>query len=295
MNTRRDLTFRSRGVDCAAWLYEPDSADAGPLIVMAHGLGAIKDMGLDAFAQRFTDAGYRCLVFDYRHFGASGGRPRQLLDIGRQRQDWHAALDFGATLPGVTQTVAWGTSFSGGHVTKVAAQREDIAAVVAQCPFTDGFASLRATPPLTLLRLTLAGMLDLLLSLLGRAPHLVPTAGKPGDLALMTAEDVVPGYLGLVPEDVAFTNAVAARFALTVGLDRPGTAARRLSSPALFCLCRNDSVAPVEASRKLLSKAPRGRIVEYDVGHFDIYVEPAFERVVADQLAFLREVVPPGR
>ncbi|MGX9145996.1 hypothetical protein [Mesorhizobium sp. 128a] len=49
---------------------------------MAHGLGGIKEMRLDAFAERFSDAGYACLVFDYRNFGASEGAPRQLLDIG---------------------------------------------------------------------------------------------------------------------------------------------------------------------------------------------------------------------
>ena len=47
--------------------------------VMAHGLGGVRQMRLDAFAERFSSAGYRCLVFDYRHFGAGAGEPRQLL------------------------------------------------------------------------------------------------------------------------------------------------------------------------------------------------------------------------
>ena len=50
-----------------------------PMPVMAHGLGGVRQMRLDAFAERFSSAGYRCLVFDYRHFGASAGEPRQLL------------------------------------------------------------------------------------------------------------------------------------------------------------------------------------------------------------------------
>lgn len=49
------------------------------MLVMAHGLGGVRQMRLDAFAERFSSAGYRCLVFDYRHFGASAGEPRQLL------------------------------------------------------------------------------------------------------------------------------------------------------------------------------------------------------------------------
>ena len=47
---------------------------------------------LDAFAERFADAGLAALVFDYRHFGASDGEPRRLLSIRRQHDDWRAAI-----------------------------------------------------------------------------------------------------------------------------------------------------------------------------------------------------------
>ena len=40
------------------------------------------------------------------------------------------------------------------------------------------------------------------------------------------------------------------------------------------------------------AKAPRGEIRRYPVGHFDIYMGKQFERVVADQLAFLQTHVP---
>ena len=93
------MEFRSGGVLCRAWLYLPDSGDPAPIIVMAHGLGAIKEMCLDAFAERFCDAGYACLVFDYRHFGASDGHPRQLLSVRRQLSDWAAAIAFARDLP----------------------------------------------------------------------------------------------------------------------------------------------------------------------------------------------------
>ncbi|MFZ2240054.1 MAG: alpha/beta hydrolase, partial [Gordonia amarae] len=70
---RSDVEFASGGVPCRAWLYEPDTGNRPPIIVMAHGLGAVREMRLDAFAERFADAGYACLVFDYRHFGSSAG------------------------------------------------------------------------------------------------------------------------------------------------------------------------------------------------------------------------------
>ena len=74
--TRTDVTFASGTETCAAWLYEPQTASSAPdpIIVMAHGLGGVKEMRLDAFAERFSAAGYRCLVFDYRHFGDSSVR-----------------------------------------------------------------------------------------------------------------------------------------------------------------------------------------------------------------------------
>ena len=61
---------------------------------MAHGLAAVKEMRLDAYAERFAAKGYHVLVFDYRHFGGSEGSPRQLLDIGKQHADWAAAVDY---------------------------------------------------------------------------------------------------------------------------------------------------------------------------------------------------------
>lgn len=86
---RTDVTFPSGGGSCAAWLYVPNSAPAsGPILVMAHGLGGVRQMRLDAFAERFSSAGYRCLLFDYRRFGASPGEPRQLLSVRRQLEDW---------------------------------------------------------------------------------------------------------------------------------------------------------------------------------------------------------------
>ncbi len=66
---RRDVEFTSGGEVCAAWLYTPAGAGPHPIVVMAHGLGSVKEMRLDAFAERFQAAGYACLVFDYRYWG----------------------------------------------------------------------------------------------------------------------------------------------------------------------------------------------------------------------------------
>ncbi|WP_370200116.1 alpha/beta hydrolase [Aeromicrobium sp.] len=296
MSVREDVTFTSQGTSVAAWLYRPDGdgGAARPVIVMAHGLGGVREMRLDAFAERFADAGYACLVFDYRHFGASDGQPRQLLSVRRQRQDWAAAVAFARTLPGVdaARTVLWGSSFSGGHVIAVGAADPTVAAVVSQCPYTDGLASSLAVAPLTSLRVTLRALRDLVGSWLGRRPRSIPLAGEPGTVALMTAPDAVPGYLALVEEDSTFRNEVAARVALEIAFGRPGAKARRLRCPALFVVCERDTVAPARATLKHVAKAPQGEVVRRDAGHFDIYVGEEFETTVRDELAFLQRHVP---
>lgn len=296
--SRSDISFESSGQLCRGWLYLPAAAGPHPVIVMAHGFGAVKEMGLDAYAKCFAAAGYACLVFDYRHFGASDGEPRQLLDIESQLQDWAAAIAFARAHDDLDpeRVALWGTSFAGGHALVAGARDGRVAAVISQCPFTDGRASVRVMEFRVLLRVSWLALRDAVGSLFGRAPVLVPSAGEPGSIAMMTAPDVVPGYLGLVPEGFAFRNEVAARIALHVLFYRPGRSAAKLQCPVLFCVCDTDSVAPAGSTLRHAAKAPRSEIKRYPEGHFDIYLGEPFERVTADQLEFLRRRLPiPGR
>ena len=90
--TRHDVSFTSGEDTCAAWLYLPAGVASPPVVILGHGLGATREMRLDAFAERFAQAGIAALAFTYRHFGDSGGQPRQLLSIKRQLADWDAAI-----------------------------------------------------------------------------------------------------------------------------------------------------------------------------------------------------------
>ena len=286
---RTDVTFQSGGVDCAAWLYTPEGKGPFATVVMGHGLGGIRQMRLDAFAERFQAAGYACLVFDYRHFGASGGEPRQLLDINRQLQDWEAAIGYARSRPELDpdRIITWGTSFGGGHSILTASRDHRLAAAIAQCPFTDGFASALTNSPITTARLTGRAVRDLIQSWRGQDPVYADTAGRAHSTAFMTSPDSVPGYLGLVPDGAPFRNQLAARLALQIVRHRPGRKARNIACPILFCVCKADSVAPAPTTLRHAAKAPRGEIKLYPEGHFAIYVDDAFDRVVADQLAFL--------
>lgn len=296
---RTNVEFVSgpRGEHCRAWIYEPDGRGPFPIIVMAHGLGGVKEMRLDAFATRFSSAGYACLVFDYRCFGASDGHPRQLLDIGSQLDDWSSAIAFvrqNETLR-YTPVIVWGTSFGAGHAIVTAARDREIAAVIVQCPFTDGVASALAMDWQSSAKVTALGLFDWLRDLLGMSRIFVNTAGPAHSAALMTASDAHAGYLDLVPAGLPFRNFVAARAALDILAYRPGRHAAKLRCPILFCICELDAVAPARSSLACARRTPRAEICLYAYKHFDIYVGQAFERVVADQTAFLRRHVPAGR
>lgn len=291
---RLDVGFPSGGVECAAWLYLADSDRPGPVIVMAHGLGGVRELRLDAYAERFRAEGYACLVFDYRHFGASGGEPRQVVSVRRQIEDWRAAIAYARSRPDVDadRVILWGTSFSGGHVLELAARDHGVVAVVSQCPFTDGAASMRAADLRSAAKVGTRVLRDLVAARMGWAPVAVAIVGVPGSAALMSAPDVEPGYLALVPEGASFPNEVAARSAVEIMGYSPGRHTAAVRCPVLFCVCEADSVAPAQATLRHCAEAPRGEVRLYDRGHFDIYVGAGFEEAVADQIDFLGRHVP---
>jgi len=84
MFTRTDLAFTSHGITCKGYLYMPSDAKGPvPCVIMGHGFAATRECGIAPFAEAFANAGYAAFMFDYRHFGASGGEPRQLLMLLR--------------------------------------------------------------------------------------------------------------------------------------------------------------------------------------------------------------------
>lgn len=245
-------------------------------------------MRLDAYASRFVQAGLAALVFDYRHFGASEGEPRQLLDIKLQLADWTAAVAYTRSLEGIdTGRIAlWGTSFSGGHIIQIAAQDQRIAAVVAQVPFVDGFALLRADIRANM-RLSAAWLRDELRRQQKKPPHYVKIVGSPGTLAAITSAGAEAGMLDMVYEGSPWENRVAGRIFLPVGFYRPIRAAPHVRCPLLICVCDRDTVTPPGPAIKAARKASRGELRQYSGSHFDIYVGALFEKAIADQCAFL--------
>jgi len=289
---RSDVTFQSAGTRCAAWLYRPEESGGGPTpcIVLAHGFSGVRDQRLDAYAERFAQAGLTALVFDYRYFGDSDGEPRQLLDIRRQLEDWRAAIAYARTLEGVdpARIAIWGSSFSGGHVMSLAARDPSLAAAVSQVAFADGLITLPSLGIGRALWLTREGLRDQVAALRARPPHMIAAVGPPGSKSMMNTPNAEPGIEALTPPGSTWRNEIAARIALRVGSYRPARQAGKIRCPILFCVGDNDDLTAPGLVLKAASKAPRAEVKRYPIGHFDIYVGEWFERAVADQVDFLK-------
>jgi dienelactone hydrolase len=287
---RSDLTFESGGSRCAAWLYRPDGENGRvPCVVLAHGFSGVREARLDAYAERFAQAGLAALVFDYRHFGGSEGEPRQLLDIDRQHEDWREAIAYARQLDGVDpeRIALWGTSFSAGHVMALAATDDRVAAAVAQVPFADGRAGIAGARTRDGLRALGAGIRDLVRARRGRDPLMIRAAGPRGSVAVMPVDGAEEGIRAMLPPDSTWRNEVAARIVPRVVGYRPRRHAARIQCPILFCVCDRDRVTPVGPALAACRDAPHSELKRYAIGHFDMYVGAAFEQAVADQTVFL--------
>lgn len=302
--TTISLNFDSDGTRCAATLYRPSrTAAAVPCVVMGHGFTGTQDQ-LAPYAERFVAAGLAVLTFDYRHFGASEGEPRQIVNVQRQLQDWRAAIALARTVEWVDpQRIAlWGSSLSGGHVINLAAQDPTLAAaVVAQVPAIDkstrgmsreAQAKMQregislATLIAVSLRSVAAAVYDEVRSLVGLSPHYMRVFGRPGQVAAFTDPDSDEQLRFFAESGPSWRNEFAPRFLFATPKYREGTA-ERVPMPLLVCVAEFDTEADPELARRIAKAAPRGELKTYPVRHFEVYVPPTFLDVVADQVEFL--------
>lgn len=288
----QNIQFTSDDTTCHAWLY-PASMPAGPapIVVMAHGLGATKDCGLEPFAERLAGTGMHVFAFDYRGFGASDGLPRQSVSFSHQIADYHAAISAASRLPGVDRkrVVLWGVSLAGGHVLAVAASRDDIAAVISLTPLVDGLAAARAAlgahSSTTLLRSGLTGIRSAVSTRIGRAPTMIPIVGRPGELATLTADGNYQALMSIAGP--TWRNEIDAAIGTQLAAYRPTTVAAQLNCPTLMQIADFDQSAPPHAAAKAAFKA-RAEVRHYPCDHFDVYQgRECFDSVVSHQISFL--------
>jgi pimeloyl-ACP methyl ester carboxylesterase len=279
------------GDELEAWLYLPEGEGPHPVVVMAHGIGAIKAGGLAPFAERFCREGFAAIVFDYRQWGGSTGQPREELSFPRQLEDYSTVIGWAATHPDIDahRIFAWGTSFAGMYIVELAASDSRLAGAIGQVPLVDGFAAARMAPPARGLRLLAAALRDRLGSVFGLPPLYLPGAGRPGELAIGSTEDALFGEKLMTPKDsTEWRNRVAARSLLSFSWRRPVRRAAAVRCPLLLVVAEQDSMAPVGPAIRVTEKAPLGELYRSRGGHYDVYQGGvSFDEVLRVELEFL--------
>lgn len=287
---RKDVRFACGDTQCAAWLYRPPG-DRPPAVVMAHGFAGTRDVALPDFAERFAGAGIAALVFDYRHFGASGGLPRQIVDAQRQLDDWRAALTWTRARDDLdgARIAVWGSSLGGGHALTIAAEDPAIAAVVAQAPLIDTQLEGEATfyGPAWAARLLITGWADCIASAYGGEPITIPVIAAAGSFGMIVDDAAHTAFGRLVSAASSYRNAVAARSVFLFDDYNPAAVSAAIRAPVLLIASKSDRFAPYAAVEASGARSPNVTVAAFDGEHFDVYSPPAFNQAATAATEFL--------
>ncbi|KAJ7315362.1 alpha/beta-hydrolase [Mycena albidolilacea] len=292
------LASSRAGWNLDVWQYLPAAerrTKSLPIIVMAHGFGADKTMGLAYYAETFAAAGYACIVFDYRRWGASDGTPRHVLIVKEQLEDYRTVIKYARQQPEFDpqRLVLWGSSFSGAHTITLSADASvNAVAALAQCPYT----GLSPPIPLDFTYLKIAGsvVFDMLKQALGLAPVYIPVVSEPRTVGALTTEGTKPGMLAICSKDVEYRNQVAASSLLQVPSYQPRAKAASITCPLLIVLPTEDNLCLPDGAVQISQATEKCELVSVPCGHFDLYHGRSHHtESITAQLAFLKKHVPP--
>ncbi|ARP80061.1 alpha/beta hydrolase [Bordetella genomosp. 8] len=279
MPTRQEIEFTGEsGATLRGWYFLPDGTGESrvPAISMCHGYAAIREHGLEPYAQAFARAGFAVLVHDHHGFGASDGEPRQDIDPWLQIADWRRALSYLERRPEVDaqRLGIWGTSYSGGHALVLGATDRRVRCVVSQVPTISGFEQgrRRVSPdvaPAFVETLTE----DLRAQHRGEAPRYQAIVdADPARPAAYRSPDAVAFYTRDLCE-ARWSNTVTLRSTHAARMYEPGLWVGRVSpTPLMMIVAQDDRLTMTDLELQAYERAlqPK-RLVLLPGGHFDPY------------------------
>jgi fermentation-respiration switch protein FrsA (DUF1100 family) len=286
---RTDVAFDADGTTLRGWLYLPnESPPPHPIVVMAHGFSALKEMGLDDYAEVFSAAGLACLVYDNRTIGASEGEPRCEIDPVAQMRDYRHAITYAESLRDVdaSRIGIWGTSYTGGLVLIVAAVDRRVKCVVSQVPMISGYDTMMETS-------TAAGrqaffqMIESERRALarGKPPSSVPVCvddpAKPEDSPARLSHRYFHHYVR--ERHLDWPNRVTAR-SLDLRLEYEAMPyVRRIGpTPLLMIVAANDTITPTAIALRAFEQALEPKRLVSIPGHHYVPYREEFERSSAE-------------
>jgi len=291
------------------WFYHTKHKSRAPLVIISHGLGSQKDMGLENYAVAFAKVGISSLVIDYRSFGLSTDKYRNFISPWRHIEDIESivmAVHDGILLNNSVDSnkiALWGSSLAGGHGIMVASKLKDkgfLKGIVAQVPHLDGkAASLRGIKSrglLDTLRLLCISVSDIIRGILGFSPLYVKIAGLANETAYMPmTEQDLQTYYSKHPKTYLgnWKNLAPARTLLFMSRYNPINEIPKLTVPVLMIGASNDDLCPVSTIEKAFNALQPNRLhrmVTKECTHFDIYVGPVYEELKAEMIKFLQNI-----
>lgn len=283
---RLDIVIPVEGASLHGWLYLPKSqqqASRHPVVVMAHGFSAVKEQGLDLYAEVFAASGLAVLVFDNRNFGASEGAPRQEIDPIQQIRDYRHAITYVTSRPELDsgRIGVWGTSFSGGHALVLGALDRRVKCIVSQVPTISGFiASSRRVRADMVTALLARFDADRLARFHGAAPGLMPIVSQDAAApCALPGEEAFQFFTGFGEAAPNWRNEVTLRSAEMAREYEPGIYISRISpTPLLMIVAMQDTVTPTDLALEAYNRALEPKhLIMLSGGHFAPYHGPGFE------------------
>ena len=290
------IKFESGGIDCAAWFYRPQGNGPFPGVAMAHGLGVVKEVDIEPFAQSFAAAGIATLLFDYRYWGDSGGEPRCQAIPSAQIEDYRNALTWLSINIDIDEDRlgVWGTSFSGGLVLELGAYDGRVKAVVSQVPALDLYTSGRAAMGAERFAATRKAVAaERKRVYLGNPPTCIALAGVPGGPPAVMTDPNTLAWLENAKRTVApnLRNEITLASLEHIFAYSPGLSIARIApTPLLMIMGTNDTMVPPAMTREAFNRAEEPKtLLEIEGDHYLGYSGATQIAAVRAATAFLRE------
>jgi uncharacterized protein len=136
----KKVTFESNNQTLVGNLYLPDDYQEEtklPGVVVTGAWTTVKEQMPATYAKEMADRGYAALAFDFRNWGESDGKERQLENPANKTQDIIAAANYLTTRPEVddNKIAGLGICASAGYMADAAVQSEDIKAIALVAPW----------------------------------------------------------------------------------------------------------------------------------------------------------------
>ncbi|MEX7540444.1 alpha/beta hydrolase, partial [Acinetobacter baumannii] len=138
------------------------------------------------------------ILFDYRYWGGSTGKPREMISINSQLEDWKTMIQYASTCKFIDnrRIVLWGTSLSGGYALSLASELKNIQAIMVQIPYVDGAETAKLYPLQRYPQALKLSSQDYMGSKMGLNPKRLPVVDQ-YKLCFMPTADSYYGYLSI--------------------------------------------------------------------------------------------------